>query len=84
MATNIAATALRPEVVTAFGHKGAGGISVANMQVGESILAVINVVTHASAASSFETTCSKAGQIQQTSASDLSAQEFFFVVDHLR
>lgn len=63
MTTNIAATAYRPEVIQAFGRKGAGGIPFSNIKIGESILAVINVVTHASAAASFETTCSKAGQI---------------------
>jgi hypothetical protein len=84
MATDIAATAYRPEVITAFGRKGAGPIPFSGMSVGESIIAVINVVTRASAASSFESTCTHAGQIQQSSASDLSGQEFFFIVDHLR
>jgi hypothetical protein len=84
MVANIAATALRPEVIQAFGRKGAGGIPFSSMVVGESILAVIDMVTHANAASSFESTVTKAGQIQQTSASDLSAHEYWFIVDHLR
>jgi len=84
MTTNIAATAYRPEVITAFGRRGAGAIPFSGMTVGEAVIGVINVVTRANAASSFESTVSKAGQIQQTSASDLSGQEFFFIVDHLR
>lgn len=84
MATNIAASAYKPEVITTFGRKGAGPIPLSSALVGESVIAVINIVTHANAASSFETTISKAGQIQQTSASDLSGQEFHFIVDHLR
>ncbi len=84
MTTNIAATAYRPEVITAFGRKGAGGIPFSSVSVGEAVIAVINVVTRANAASSFESTISKAGQLQQTSGSDLSGQEFFFIFDHLR
>jgi hypothetical protein len=84
MSTNIAATAYRPEVITAFGRKGAGPVPFSGMTKGEAIIGVINVVTRASAASSFESTCTVNGQIQQSSASDLSGQEFFFIVDHLR
>jgi len=84
MSTNIAATAYRPETFLAFGRKGAGPVPFSNMQVGEAVIAVINIVTRANSASSFESTVSKAGQIQQTSGSDLSGQEFYFIVDHLR
>lgn len=84
MATNIAATQLKPEVFVAYGRKGAGAISVGNATVGESIIKVINIVSRVDTTSSFESTVSKAGQIQQTSASDLSGNEYFFIVDHLK
>jgi hypothetical protein len=43
---------------------------------------VIDITTLASAATNFETSISKTGQIQQTSASDLSGHEYWFILVH--
>jgi hypothetical protein len=58
------------------GGSGAGACILPGAQVGEIVVGVINVTTRGSEASSFETTISKAGQIQQTSASNLSANQY--------
>jgi hypothetical protein len=81
--TNIAATKSPPQVYPAtFGRKGAGAIPLPGAVVGEAVSAVINITTLANAAASFEATISKNGQIMQTSGSDLSGQEFWFILIH--
>lgn len=84
MATNIAATKSAPQVYPAtFAHKGAGGIPLPGAAVGETVIDVRDITAPGvSSAASFETTISKAGQIQQTSASDLSGHEFWFILIH--
>ncbi len=81
--TNIAATKSKPEVYPAtFGRNGAGYLPLPGATVGEAVKDVINITTLASAAASFESTISKNGQIQQTSGSNLSASEFWFILVH--
>jgi hypothetical protein len=81
--TNIAAAISPPQVYPpTFGRNGAGSVPLPGAMVGESVLAVLNISTQASGASSFETTISKAGAIQQTSGSNLSGGEFYFILLH--
>lgn len=58
------------------GNNGAGVCILPGAQVGDTVVGVINITTRGSEAGSFETTISKAGQIQQTSASNLSANQY--------
>ncbi len=46
-------------------------------QIGDRVLTAINIATGANESSSFESTISKAGQIQQTSTSNLSANQYW-------
>jgi hypothetical protein len=59
------------------GNNGAGACILPSAQVGDTVVALINVTSRGSEASSFETTVSKAGQIQQTSGSNLSANQYY-------
>ncbi len=80
---NVSASGRPPESLPAtFGRKGAGFIPLPGAAAGEAAKDVINITTLASAAASFESTISKTGQIQQTSASDLSGTEFWFILIH--
>jgi hypothetical protein len=45
--------------------------------IGDRVLAVINIGTGANESSSFESTISAIGQIQQTSSSNLSANQYY-------
>jgi hypothetical protein len=66
----------------AAGHSGVGAITVAGALVGDAVVMVTNMTTPALATSSFESTVSVAGQVQQTSASNLSASTFSFLLAH--
>lgn len=71
----------RPDIVAvAVGSNGAGAITVAGAVVGDTVTAAVNLTTPAVASSSFESTVSVAGQVQQTSASNLSGSTFHFLV----
>jgi hypothetical protein len=59
------------------GSNGAGACILPSAQVGDTVGAVINITTRNSEANSFETTISKAGQIQQTSSANLSANQYY-------
>jgi len=56
---------------------GAGACILPSAQIGDRVLAVINISTGANESSSFESTISKAGQIQQSSASNLSGNQYW-------
>jgi hypothetical protein len=58
------------------GLSAAGACILPGAQIGDTVAAVINITTRNSEASSFETTISKSGQIQQTSGSNLSANQY--------
>lgn len=64
----------------AAGSNGAGAITITGAKVGDNVEIVINLSTPADASSSFETTVTIAGQVQQTSASNLSGSTFLFCV----
>jgi hypothetical protein len=59
-----------------YGNSGAGACILPSAQVADTVVGVINLATRGSEAGSFETTISKAGQIQQTSASNLSTNQY--------
>lgn len=62
------------------GSNGVGAITVTGAKVGDSVEMVINLTSPADASSSFEASVSVAGQVQQTSASNLSGSTFLFLV----
>jgi hypothetical protein len=55
----------------------AGACVLPSAQIGDRVLAVINIGTGANESTSFESTISKAGQIQQTTSSNLSANQYW-------
>ncbi len=59
-----------------YASNGAGACVLPSAQVGDTVVGVINIATRGNESSSFETTISKAGQIQQTSSSNLSANQY--------
>ena len=78
--TNIRGMRRPSFVVTAAGLNGTGGVPIGGVLKGDIIENVRNIVTGASAASSFETTATVNGEIQQSSSSNLSGNEFDFIV----
>lgn len=64
-------------MVSAAGVAAAGPVTVAGAVVGDNVAFVLGP-TNADAGASFETTVSVAGQVQQTSASNLSANQYVF------
>jgi hypothetical protein len=64
----------------AVGNNGAGGIAFTAAASGDVLLFALDLTTPANVTSSFEPVVSIAGQIQQTSASNLSGKNIFFVL----
>ena len=64
----------------AAGNNGIGSISFPAAIDGDVVLFALDLTTPANVTSSFESTISVAGQIKQTSASNLSAKNIFFIV----
>ena len=62
------------------GRNGAGALTLTGAKVGDTVVAIADLTTPGDLQSSFETTVSVAGQIQQSSASNLSAVEILFVL----
>ena len=79
MPVNIRGMRRRPFVATAFGLNGAGGIPL-DCAKGDIVENVRLITTAASAASLFETTISVGGELQQTSATNLSSNEYDFII----
>jgi hypothetical protein len=65
----------------AAGSNGAGAVTVAGAVVGDVVIMVTNLTTPGVASASFEATVSVAGQVQQTSASNLSGSTYQFLLD---
>lgn len=63
------------------GAAAAGPITVAGAVVGDVVIAVTNLTTPANASASFEATVSVAGQVQQTSGSNLNGSTYQFLLD---
>lgn len=68
-------------VGVAAGNNGAGAITVAGTVPGDVVMLVTNLSTPANASASFESVVSVAGQVQQTSASNLTGSTYQFLVD---
>jgi hypothetical protein len=68
-----------PQHALISGRSGAGAIPLPGVRKGETIAAVMNNGTGANESANFEATISVAGQIQQTSASNLSANEYWAI-----
>jgi hypothetical protein len=64
----------------AAGSNGAGAIVIAGTQIGDVVVSVTTLSTPGDASSSFESTVSVAGQVQQISVSNLSGNTYLFVV----
>lgn len=69
-----------PLKVVAAGAAAKGAITIAGTQVGDNVELVLNLSTPGDSSSSFETTVSVAGQVQQTSVSNLSGNTYLFCV----
>lgn len=65
--------------VIATGNNGAGAITIAGAKVGDHVELVL-LSTFVDATASFESTVTVAGQVQQTSASNLSGNTYLFCV----
>ncbi len=64
----------------AAGNNGAGSVGFAAAVDGDVVLFALDLTTPANVTSSFESVISVAGQIKQTSASNLAAKNIFFIV----
>jgi phage terminase large subunit-like protein len=75
-------TGANPIKAVAAGSNGAGAITVTGTLVGDIVEIVVQISgTQADSSSSFETTVTVAGQVQQTSASNLSGNTYLFFVN---
>lgn len=79
LAPNIQGTTRSPQVVRQYANNGAGACIVPGVAVGDIVLGVYNIKTIGSESSSFETVVTVANQVRQSSASNLSANEYFFI-----
>lgn len=80
VATSGGLTMGAPFTVVITGSNGAGACTATGLKVGDKVVSVTNLTTPADAASSFEGTVTVADQIQQSSASNLSASKFLVLV----
>ncbi len=76
---NIQATMRSPQVLRGFGNNGVGACIVPGVSVGDTVLGVYNISTLASASSSFQSTVTVQFQVQQSSSTNLSTAEFWFI-----
>lgn len=83
MAVNVSGSTRRGFVERASGVAAAGGVVLGGPTTvvkNDIVVGAYNIVTLASAAASFETTISVPGQIRQSSAADLSGNEYDFFI----
>ena len=66
--------------LTSLGKNGAGAVTLTGTKVGDEVLGVANITDHTNDASKFETTITVADQIQQSSATDLSAKTMTYLI----
>ena len=69
----------QPQHALVKGLNGKGSIPLPGVQVGDRVIDMRNITTTGSEASSFESSISVNGQVQQTSASNLSANEYWAI-----
>jgi hypothetical protein len=67
----------RPRHVLFSANNGAGACILPSAQVGDRVVGIINITTGGNESSSFESTITKAGQIQQSSGSNLSSNQYW-------
>jgi hypothetical protein len=65
------------------GKNGAGALTLTGALIGDKVIAVANLTTPGDLQAGFETTVTVKDQIQQSSASDLSAKQCLFILHHL-
>jgi hypothetical protein len=80
MGANVRGMTRRGMVETSFGFNGTGGCNVPFAVKGDIVAAVYNMVTGASASSSFESTVTVTGQVQQSSSANNAANEYDFFI----
>jgi hypothetical protein len=73
----ISGTSRGPSHILIKGRNGAGAITYPSAQVGDTVFAVVNITSLGNEGASFESRVSVAGQLQQTSALNLSANEYW-------
>jgi hypothetical protein len=69
----------QPQHALITGKNGTAAIPLPGVIAGDRVVDVRNVTTTGSEASNFETTISVAGQLQQTSASNLSGNQYWAI-----
>jgi hypothetical protein len=68
-----------PQHTLVKGRSSAGPITLPPVKAGDRVIDMANIASLGSEASNFETSISVSGQIQQVSASDLSAREYWAI-----
>lgn len=76
--TQLNATAMRFVAFT--GKNGTGACTATGAAVGDKVIGIVNLTDGTTATSLFESTITVANQIQQSSATDLSAKKFSLLV----
>jgi len=67
-------------VVAHLGKNGAGAVTLTGAAIGDKVIGAVNLTTPGDAKSLFESTITVANQIQQSSATDLSAAQIQFII----
>jgi hypothetical protein len=67
----------KPEPIQIKGLNGKGGIPINGTPAGSAVFGVINISSGNNETANFESVTTVAGQIQQTSSSNLSANEYY-------
>ncbi len=67
-------------VTVQLGKNGAGALTLTGAAVGDKVIGVANLTTPGDLKASFETTITVVNQIQQSSATDLSAKQIQFML----
>lgn len=71
-----------PLIVVQAGKSAAGALTLTGAKVGDIVAGVANLTTPADLKASFEAVITVAGQIQQSTATDLSAKQCQFILIH--
>lgn len=66
--------------VASLGRNGAGALTLAGTRIGDKVVMAYNLTDLTDSAAGFEATITAAGQIQQSSATDLSAKKHLFQI----
>ena len=64
------------------GRATAGALTLTGALVGDQVESIVNLTTPGDLQSSFETVVSVNGQIQQSTATDLSTKQILFILNH--